>query len=84
MLLGGVAWSELPISALQQATLSGLEVGFVGSVKTVLSEQLEIKDGESFDLPAATESPSVLEIKTSTSEEVTIQTQLDLALDVVS
>jgi len=84
MLLGGVAWSEIHISALPQQALSGSEVDFVGNVKTVLSETLEAPSGDSFDLTVTTTSPSAHEIKISTSDEVTLKTQLDLVLDVVS
>ena len=84
MLLGGVAWSEVPISTLTESVRSGSEVDFVGNVKTLLSQQLQIKDGEDFDLTVKTDMASTLQVKTSTSDDLTCKTRLDFLLDIGS
>ena len=84
MFLGGVAWSEVPISTLTEAVQSGSEVDFVGNVKTALSQQLQIKDGEYFDLLVKIALASTLQVKTSTSDSLTCKTQLDFSLGIGS
>jgi hypothetical protein len=50
MLLGGVAWSELPISTQKQAVPNGNEEDFEGVIKTLLDNVLQINIEQEFDL----------------------------------
>jgi len=54
MLLGGVSWSEIPISTVPESVQSGSEVDFDLKVKTTSASTLQVKTSDSNSLTCKT------------------------------